>query len=639
MDYFRKLHDLLQKEKEAERRFFERQNQTLPVTQRRAYGITWFPIVIKDTEMGVADYLIVECERPTHQEIIHQFRFGMSVALFSNHDAKNDRVEGIISYLSGNRMKITLRTDELPDWAGNGKLGVDAVFDKNSYEEMERALKLAPVIAEQKEQGRLVRLITGQEEARPSENDRDSFTEPPAANLNASQKRAVENILGAGELAIVHGPPGTGKTTTIVEAIRLLKQQENQTILAVAPSNTAVDLLSEKLNAKGLRVIRIGNPARVSESLSALTLDSKITDHPANKEIKRLKRQANEYRNMAHKYKRSFGPSEREQRKALFAEAHKLLKDVERTEQYIVEDILSNADVITATLVGSNHYTVRGLRYNTVVIDEAGQSLEPACWIPILKAKRLVLAGDHQQLPPVIKNEEQSGGGLEITLLEKLVARYPSCVVMLDQQYRMHEKIMAYSSRVFYNNLLKADISVVDKLLFPGDHPLVFIDTAGCGFEEEKDGTAISNPEEGAFLLKLLQNYLTEIETHFPQNTVPSIGVISPYKRQVEMLKEKVTQYPTLVMAQRALTINTIDSFQGQEREIVFISLVRSNSENVIGFLGELRRMNVAMTRAKKKLVVIGDSATLSQHPFYAGFIDYAQEQEGYHSAWEFMAD
>ena len=224
MDYFRKLHDLLQKEKEAERRFFERQNQTLPVTQRRAYGITWFPIVIKDTEMGVADYLIVECERPTHQEIIHQFRFGMSVAIFSNHDAKNDRAEGVISYLSGNRMKITLRTDELPEWAGNGKLGVDAVFDKNSYEEMERALKLAPAIAEQKEQGRLVRLITGQEELRAAEAETEIHTESPSATLNASQKRAVENILGADALAIVHGPPGTGKTTTIVEAIRLLKE-------------------------------------------------------------------------------------------------------------------------------------------------------------------------------------------------------------------------------------------------------------------------------------------------------------------------------------------------------------------------------------------------------------------------------
>lgn len=637
MDYFRTLYDLLQKEKEAERRFFERQNDTLPVTQRRANGITWFPIIIKDTELGVADYLIVECERPTHQEIIHQFRFGMSVAIFSNHDAKNDRIEGVVSYLSANRMKITLRTDELPEWSRNGKLGIDAVFDKNSYEEMERALKLAPVLAENKEQGRLVRIITGEKNNSDQESSELNTGQLISPHLNNSQKLAIKNILGASELAIVHGPPGTGKTTTIVEAIKILRESDDRPVLAVAPSNTAVDLLSEKLTAKGLQVIRIGNPARVSESLMELTLDSKIADHPSSKDIKRMKRQANEYRNMAHKYKRSFGHSEREQRKALFSEAHKLLKDVERTEQYIVDDLLKRADVITATLVGSNHYSVRSLRYNTVVIDEAGQSLEPACWIPILKAKRLVLAGDHQQLPPVIKNEDQSGAGLEITLLEKLVRKFPESVVMLDQQYRMHEQIMHYSSKVFYENKLLADVSVADKLLFPGDLPLIFIDTAGCGYEEERDGTAISNPEEGAFLFRHLERFLTEFESHLQLNAMPSIGIISPYKRQVELLKETVVQYPLLMKFRQSMTINTIDSFQGQEREIVYISLVRSNAENVIGFLGELRRMNVAMTRARKKLVVIGDSATLSQHSFYAGFIAYAQQQNGYFSAWEFM--
>lgn len=272
-----------------------------------------------------------------------------------------------------------------------------------------------------------------------------------------------------------------------------------------------------------------------------------------------------------------------------------------------------------------------------MVIDEAGQALEPACWIPILKAEKVILAGDHQQLPPVIKSEQSNGQGLERTLLEKLVGRYPDAVVLLQEQYRMHNAIMQYSSQVFYESKLQASASVRNHLIFPGDKPVVFIDTAGCGFEELREGNAISNPEEAAFLLKHLGNYITEISPGDIAGPSPSVGVISPYKRQVELLKDESPHFPALVQFAGSITVNTIDSFQGQERDIIYISLVRSNTDNIIGFLAELRRMNVAMTRARKKLVVIGDSATLSQHEFYAGFISYVQEQDGYFSAWEFM--
>jgi ATP-dependent RNA/DNA helicase IGHMBP2 len=629
MEYFKKLQQLLQLEKEEDRRSYEELSRNMPVAARRETGITWFPIAIKDTEVGRGDYLTVEVERTTHQDIIHQLRFGMTAALFSNHDAKADRVEGTISYISGNRLKISLRTDELPDWARNGKLGVDMVFDENSYAEMENALKLAPIVSEKKE-GHLINILTGIKPPSLSKEVK-SFT---PIGLNTMQQEAVQKILSANELAIVHGPPGTGKTTTLIQAIKGLWQQDQERILVVAPSNAAVDLLSEKLSEIGLNVVRIGNPARVSEAQLALSLDSRIAAHPSYKEIKRLKKQAAEYRDIAQKYKRSFGPAEREQRKALYTEARNITKEVERTESYIVEDTLSRAQIITATLVGANHYTVKHLRYHTVVIDEAGQALEPACWIPILKAKKVVMAGDHRQLPPTIKSTEAAKAGLIETLMEKCVALYPEAVVLLEEQYRMHETIAGFSSAEFYEGRLVAHPSVAHHQLAADEPPLLFIDTAGCGFEEVNEGTSLSNPEEAALLIKHLSALVSKLKVQYTEDSFPSIAVISPYKHQVEVLKQRVQDNPDL---QAYVNVNTIDSFQGQEREAVYISMVRSNTDNVIGFLSDVRRMNVAMTRARKKLVIVGDSATLSQHPFYADFITYAQEHNAYQSAWELM--
>lgn len=349
-----------------------------------------------------------------------------------------------------------------------------------------------------------------------------------------------------------------------------------------------------------------------------------------------MKKQAAEFINLAHKYKRNFGKAEREQRKALFDEAHTILKASDNMEQYIIKDIIAKAQVITATLVGSNHNTVQHLQYETVVIDEAGQALEPACWIPILKGKRLIMAGDHCQLPPTIKSIEAANKGLSTTLLEKCVASHPESVVLLEEQYRMNEMIMGYSSKVFYEDRLKAHDSVAHHVLFPGDQPLLFIDTAGCGFEEKTEHTSISNPEEAAFLFKHLDHFVSTLKAHYPADKYPSIAVISPYRQQIEELKDQLLNAPSLLMYGDRVSINTIDSFQGQERDIVYISMTRSNADNNIGFLSDIRRMNVAMTRARKKLVVIGDSATLSQLPFYAGFISYAESNGAYLSAWEF---
>jgi ATP-dependent RNA/DNA helicase IGHMBP2 len=632
MLYFKRLQELLQIEKEEDRRSYRELTEKLPVAARREAGFSWYPIAIRDTELGRGDYLTVEVERTTHQEVIHQFRFGMTAALFSHHDPKTDRVEGTITHISGNKLKLTLRTDELPDWSRNGKLGVDAVFDENSYAEMENAVKAAAQQAEKKGEGNLIKILTGEK--------KPTFSKPHAPyrvpQLNASQQKPLKKSWQANELAIVHGPPGTGKTTTLVQAIKGLQRQEGQ-VLVVAPSNAAVDLLSERLSEAGLNVVRVGNPARVNERQMALTLDTKTAAHPQAKELKRLRKQAAEYRDLAHKYKRNFGPAEREQRNALFAEARNITKEIEKIEQYITSDVLSKAAVITATLVGANHYSVRALRYHTVVIDEAGQALEPACWIPILKAKKVVMAGDHCQLPPTIKSAE-AAKELSLTLMEKCVALHPEAVVLLEEQYRMHQSIMGFPSAEFYKGRLRAYEGVAQHLLFPGDPPLLFIDTAGCGFEEEREGTRIGNGEEARFLLKHLSRLVQDLKQHYSVSEFPSIAVISPYKYQVELLKEGVCADADLQEIGAAITVNTIDSFQGQERDAVYISMTRSNAENVIGFLSEVRRMNVAMTRARKKLVVVGDSATLSQYPFYADFINYAETHNAYQSAWELMS-
>jgi len=636
MDYFKKLLELLKIEREEDHNQYRKLTEQTSVSERRANGLTWYPVAIRGNEMSRGDYLTVELERTTHQDISHQFRFGMPAVFFGNHDPKNDRVEGTVTHVNANRLKITLRTDELPEWTRDGKLGIDVLFDDNSYEEMQSALKQATAIDAKGANDsitRLVQILTGEKGS--------TFQEPtfqvPVPTLNSSQQSAVHKILNANELAIVHGPPGTGKTTTLVQAIKALAKRDNQKILVVAPSNTAVDLLSERLHEEGLNVLRVGNPNRVTERLMSLTLDSKMAEHPQMKESKRLKKQAQEFKNMAHKYKRNFGKSERDQRKLLFDEAHKIMKEVGNTEQYIIDDLVAKAQVITATLVGSNHYTVRDVRYHTVVIDEAGQALEPACWIPILKGQKVILAGDHCQLSPTIKSDTAARSGLSTTLLEKCVEIHPEAVTLLEEQYRMNEQIMGYSSQIFYQNKLRAHTSVAKRLLFTGDKPVLFIDTAGCGFEEKLEGTSSTNPEEAGLLLKHLIQLALQWEAQTTNETFPSIAIISPYKQQIQVINEQLTHVPELEPYLAFISANTVDSFQGQERDIVYISMTRSNQEGNIGFLADIRRMNVAMTRARKKMVVVGDSATLAQLPFYADFISYTESIDAYLSAWELI--
>ncbi len=631
MDYFKKLVNLLKMERESDKEAYLKQTANSSVTERRAAGLVWYPISIAGTEPSRGDYLTVSVERPSHQEISHQLRFGAQTVLFSNHNAQIDRVEGIISYQYNNQLKINIYTDELPEWCKNGKLGIELLFDDNTYNDMFATLKTADTLYKDSKEGNIVKVLTGINA--PSFNK--ILTPQIIDGLNNIQQAAVNKILSANELAIIHGPPGTGKTTTLVKAIGQIAV--NEQVLVVAPSNAAVDLLSEKLSEEGLRVLRIGNPVRISNSLTELTLDYQTSVHPYMKECKKLKKQASEYKNLAHKYKRSFGKAERDQRKALFDEAHKIMKEVAKAEEFVVNDLVEKAQVITATLAGANHYTIQNLKFNTVFIDEAGQALEPACWIPILKAPKVVLAGDHCQLPPTIKSKEAGGLGLENTLLQKCVLLYPEAVTMLNMQYRMNSVIMEYPSKIFYNSALNAHNSVANKLLFEGDSPLTFIDTAGSGYHEKLEGTSSTNPDEAVFLINYLIKLVEKIKSSYSKLDFPSIAIISPYREQIRLLKEQLLNSTILNEFDQYIGVNTIDSFQGQERDLVLISLVRSNANGEIGFLADIRRMNVAITRARKKVVLIGDSATIGKLPFYEGLINYAESVEGYKSVWEFL--
>lgn len=630
MQYFEKLVNLLTTEQNEDRVQYQAQLERHSTAERRALGLTWYPVAIRGTDINQADYLTVELERTTHHDIVHQFRNGSQVSLFSNHDAENDRINGTVTHIYRNSIKINFKTDELPDWSRLGKLGIDVLFDENSYKEMFMALKNAEDLSSKNE---LIQVLLGE---KPAEFE-DLHFNYQNSSLNQSQNKAVENILKARHLAIIHGPPGTGKTTTIIQSIKaLLKHHPDQQILVCAPSNTAVDLLCEKLHENQVEVVRIGNPARINDNTLALTLDNKVAEHDAMKDVKRLKKQAQEYKNMAHKYKRNFGRDEREQRKLLFDEAFKIIKDADKIEQFLVEDVLSKAQVIASTLVGSNQYLVKNAKYHTLIIDEAGQAIEPACWIPILKAQKVILAGDHCQLPPTIKSNEAMNE-LSNTLFEKCIHIHPKSVVLLEEQYRMHQQIMGYSSQIFYQNKLKAHASVADRKLISEQPPIFYIDTAGCGFDEKLEGTSVTNPEEAALAIKVLIQNMEELKIHYSIDNFPTIGIISPYKKQVEILKEYFANASQLQAFGPFITINTIDSFQGQERDMMYISMARSNSKGEIGFLSDIRRMNVAMTRARKSLVVIGDSATLSSSLFYKNFISYAESLDAYKSAWELM--
>ncbi len=627
-----KVLKLLLQEKEEDLEQFKHKLANTSLKARRNEGVCWYPVSIDQTKYSEGEKILIKVTRTKEHKESHMFQSGKLVSLFSNAGKNSEQthsLNGIVNYARDHEMMITVNVDDLPDWIQNDKLGVQLLFDENSYVEMERAMKI--VLDPQDD--RLVYLknvLLGDFDALFTENK--EVVKLP--QLNESQNKALSRIKNAQDVAIVHGPPGTGKTTTLVECILLTLKNENQ-VLVCAPSNAAIDLLSEKLIEKGISLVRIGHPARVTDELLTSTLDAQVANHQNYSDLKAVKKQTEEYRRTALKYKRNFGPEEREQRRLLLTEVSRMRKEADQLEYYIINDVLSKAQVIASTLVGAANHNIRDKKYSTVFIDEAAQSLEPASWIPITKANRVVFAGDHCQLPPTIKSYKAAQDGLINTLFEKAIKRN-KVDVMLTEQYRMHKNIMGFSGKYFYKNKLQANDAVKEWLMFAEDQPLEFVDTAGCGYFEEQDTETRStfNKEEADLVLRHFKNYFLSVD--FSQQKVPvSVGVIAPYKAQVSLLQDIFKGVEEDGMN---LSVNTIDSFQGQERDVIYISLVRSNEKGDIGFLSDVRRMNVAMTRAKKKLVVIGDSGTIGQNEFYASFLDYVNEINAYRSAFEFMS-
>lgn len=627
--------DLLKIEMEEDRTMYQRKMKIMNLAQKKEEGLVWYPLIIKDTYYGMGDRLIIEFEKSYDSEEPHHFQTGKTVTFFSNYDpGDQNEIAGVVSAVGHKFMKVVFFTDDVPEWTHKGKLGVELMFDETSYKEMDAAVR--EVIKSKNNRVAVLREILLGHKMPAKASD---YTPVNLPELNETQNEAVNSILQAADVAIIHGPPGTGKTTTLVAAIREVIKTENQ-VLVTAASNTAVDLLTEKIAAKGIKVLRIGNPARVSEEQLKHTVDVQVSSHKDYKRIKELRKSANDLRNIAGRYKRNFGRAEREQRRAVYQEARKLSEEAGMIENYIVEELLEEAEVITCTLVGSSNYLIAGRSYSSVFIDEASQALETATWIPILRAGRVIFAGDHRQLPPTVKSYEASKAGLSVTLFEKCIERQ-QVDVMLKIQYRMHGVIMEFSNQKFYNGQLIADQSIRDRSL--GDiglssffEPVSFIDTAGCSYPEEIESKSQSffNKEEAGVLM----SYLTNLLEILPANeAVYSVGVISPYKAQVEYLKLQAEKLPLPTDKSIKISVNTIDGFQGQERDIILISLVRSNESGEIGFLSDVRRMNVALTRAKKKLVVIGDSSTLGNNSFYSDFLAYIDHIGAYHSAWEYL--
>lgn len=636
----RHLIDLLSVEKDEDYKQYVAQFERCSIVERRKNGVTWYPIRIVSEELGPADYLIVEIERTQGMNELHQFGGGKNIELFSNsgeNGSESWKVQGTIKQVWANKMRISFQTDELPGWTERGKLGMNLLFDENSYREMIIALQKVM----EAEKGRLAQLRDVMYGERPAKFEKidESISMP---GLNKFQNDAVKLIAAAEDVALVHGPPGTGKTTTFIQAIRHTLQTEKQ-VLVCSPSNIAVDLLTERLVRQGVTVLRLGNPARVSEEVMNNTLDVRMMNHASFKELKEYRKKAEEYFSLAKKYKRNFGHQEREQRNLLFQEARQLLRDASALEDYIQWEQFENAQVIACTPVVSSGRLMRDKRFKTVFIDEAAQALEPMSWIPISRAERVIFAGDHCQLPPTVKSKKAEDGGLKYTLFERVVKTQPQATAMLRTQYRMHEKIMNFSNKMFYGGKLEAHESVKDNLLsFDAaddllNKPIEFIDTAGCGFAEEQNPESLSicNKEEADLLLKHLGKVLAQYDRR-PDESL-RIGIIAPYKMQTEFLKERLEEQDYFKDSRHHFSVRTVDGFQGQERDIICISLTRSNDNGEIGFLSDTRRMNVALTRAKKKLIVFGDSATLANHSFYKSFLEYIDEIEAYRSAWEFI--
>ena len=602
--YLKQITELKDCEVLAYQNLYSKINDTASLREKVRQGFAVYPLNVYSTNFDRFGQVIVEIEKVAYwPRMLSKGSPGRLYTLNSE-----EFVNVTIGKLGYDKVELILGTDDIPDWIKGKKLALLVRPDDRSFREMERAIEQ---LSDKKNENfrSVFRIAYGLEKqeviSEPFINDK----------LNDSQLHAVQQIIGENKVVVVHGPPGTGKTTTLVQAvIELLKQ--NKRILVATPSNAAADHMTKSLLEFTKKVVRVGNITRVDDDLEKHTLAMKVKVSEEAQLIKEYHKELNKVLKQASSFKRSFGHHERQQRRILRSEVKLYRKQIKELEKFSYERILSQSRVAIGTLIGLCRTEIKAQKWDVVVIDEAAQAFEPACWAVASFGSRLILAGDHKQLPPTLMQKFSVKSPYQ-TLQEKIIEKNPAVVTFLDTQYRMDSIIKEFSNQQFYEGKLKSEIDVSLSV----DEPFVFIDTAGCGFDEElKDGSRFNIGE-----INLVHKIVTNFNIEFA-----SIGVVSPYSVQVKHLRDSLKE----LISEK--DIQTIDGFQGQERELIIISLVRSNSDGKIGFLQDYRRMNVALTRAKKKLIVIGDSATIGNDSFFNAFLSYVEKEGTYKSAWEF---
>ena len=607
---------LLQLEYQTEKEAFRKQTEEMGLQRKVKRGDAWYPLKMGRSYYNSLNQLVVEVFRQgDDDEIEHNFEFGRPVAFFRVDDKnqiKYFNFTATVSYVDGDRMVVAVPDDgHLIDVQGAENVGIQLFFDETSYKTMFEALDR--VMKAKGRLGYLRDLFYTRQKA-----ETFSFAPMRFPYLNATQEEAVNKVLKAKDVAVVHGPPGTGKTTTLVEAIYETLRRESQ-VLVCAQSNMAVDWISEKLVDRGINVLRIGNPTRVNDKMLSFTYERRFEAHPDYELLWSIRKAIRELR--AH---RKRGDDKYHQK------LERLKERATELEIRINAQLFGEARVIASTLVGSSSRLLEGQKFGTLFIDEASQALEAACWIPIRRVSRVILAGDHCQLPPTVKSIAALKGGLGKTLMERIVENKPETVTLLKMQYRMNEEIMRFSSDWFYGNQVESAPEVKYRSILDLDIPMSWIDTSSWSesstlFKEQFVGESFGriNKAEAELTLLVLEKYFRKIGKERILDERLDVGIISPYRAQVQYLRRQLKKKDFFKPYRSLISVNTVDGFQGQERDIILISLVRANDEGQIGFLRDLRRMNVAITRARMKLIILGDASTMTRHPFYKKLHEY----------------
>ncbi|MCH5227692.1 MAG: AAA family ATPase [Muribaculaceae bacterium] len=615
---------LLQMEYEEEKELFTKISEQFGIEKLKARGNAWCGIKVGRIYYNSLNQRVVEIFRNSDEvDDDHNFEHGRPILFFTLSTGFNSgfipQFQGEVSFVDEDRMVVVIPEDvDLSEISISRNAGVMLSFDETSYRAMFEALK--STIEAKGRLGELRDIIYS-----PDKFHEWSLPFMRFPYLNKDQEKAVNKVLAAKDVAIVHGPPGTGKTTTLVEAIYETLRREPQ-VLVCAQSNMAVDWISEKLVDRGVNVVRIGNPSRVNDKMLSFTYERRFESHPDYPDLWGLRKSIRQL----HK--------DRVRTDSWHQKMDRLKSKATELEIRIKNNIFSSANVIASTLVGSASMVLEGMKFPSLFIDETAQALQAATWIPIRKAGRVILAGDHCQLPPVVKSYAALKEGLGKSLMETIVAKHPEAVKLLTTQYRMHAEIMNFSSKWFYNDSMKAASEVSHRSILDFDTPIEWIDTAipndntdltlesDNAFQEIFTGNfGKVNKDEALLTLSVLQNYVESIGIHRILDERIDFGIISPYRAQVQYLRQLIRTTPFFKQIRKLISVNTVDGFQGQERDVILISMVRSNREGQIGFLRELRRMNVAMTRARMKLIIIGNASTLSAHPFYRNLHRYVR--------------